>query len=228
MDINSKQTINFLLKPGLIFLMILVMFALSIAISTKEISKIQTRIKESETMKANLTKKVVTLETVEKVLPGDVGFIDIALPSKISTLYALSQIKETSATNSLLLNDIKTSNPVSDKAGIFKSTISFEVEGGKNDIFNFLNSFSTLLPIMKVDKVDINNSSSDFTSASVSLNVYSAELPKKLPTISSATTELTPAEIEILGKLAEYLLPGFIEPSAENIDNLSDRSDPFN
>lgn len=228
MDISSKQTINFLLKPGLIFLMILVMFALSIIISAREISKIQAQIESSENTKANLTKKVITLETVEKVLPGDVSFIDIALPSKISTLYALSQIKETSATNSLLLNDIKTSNPVSDKAGIFKSTISFEVEGNKNDIFNFLNSFSTLLPLMKVDKVDINNSSADFTSASVSLNVYSAELPKKLPTISTATTELTPLEIETLTKLSEYLLPGFIEPNAENIDNSSDRIDPFN
>jgi len=76
---------------------------------------------------------------------------------------------------------------------------------------------------MKVDKVKID--ASLIPHATISINVFSADLPKTIPAVSSATNELTADEINILKELATYNMPTFIEPKANTEEQ---REDPFN
>ena len=56
-------------------------------------------------------------------------------------------------------------------------------------------------------------------------SVYSSELPKTIPSISSVAVDLTDEELNLLNELVSYTLPVFAEPKATEQQV---KEDPFN
>jgi hypothetical protein len=162
---------------------------------------------------------------VSEILPGDVTFLDIVLPSKGAVLYGLSQIKSQALTYGITLSSLKTGIAIPESDGVYKTSISFDAEGEEQSIYTFLNSFSKLLPLMNVDKVSLNKSANN-ARTNVTISVYSSELPKKIPALTESVKELTRDEISTLQDLATYGIPQFVEPtlSTEGVA----KTDPFN
>ncbi|WKZ25750.1 MAG: hypothetical protein QY322_00330 [bacterium] len=225
MNTNTKNEINFLLKPVIIFSSVLILIIFSFVIGLRNISNLQSNITANKTTENTLSKKVLALETVSRTLPGDVTFLDVVLPSKGSVLYALSQIRTQSLNNNLNVSNLKTGNVIPESSGVMKSSVSFEVEGQESDVFTFLSSLGTVLPLINIDKVSF-NSSLGLSRANISVNVYSAELPKTIPSLTGVVSELTSQDITLLNELAGYTLPQFIEPTIEEAP--SQKTDPFN
>ncbi|MFZ3301759.1 MAG: hypothetical protein WA152_03540 [Microgenomates group bacterium] len=225
MDTNTKSQINFIAKPAAILGVIVLLFILVLTFGMKQITTVRTKIAAGNKSEATLRQKAQTLETVAEILPGDVTFLDVVLPSKGSVLYGLSQIKNQALSNSIALSSLKTGTQIPESDGVSKISISFDAEGEEQSIYNFLNSFSKLLPLMNVDKVSLNKSG-DLARASVSVSVYSSELPKKIPALTESVKELTKDEIATLTELATYGMPQFVEPEAANSN--STKTDPFN
>lgn len=225
MNTNTKNEINFLLKPVIIFSSVLILIIFSFVIGLRNISNLQSNITANKTTENTLSKKVLALETVSRTLPGDVTFLDVVLPSKGSVLYALSQIRTQSLNNNLNVSNLKTGNVIPESSGVMKSSVSFEVEGQESDVFTFLSSLGTVLPLINIDKISF-NSSLGLSRANISVNVYSAELPKTIPSLTGVVSELTSQDITLLNELAGYVLPQFIEPTIEEAP--SQKTDPFN
>lgn len=225
MDTNTKSQINFLIKPVAILFSIILLFILVLSFGMNQISAVRAKIAAGNKSEGTLRQKAQTLETVAEILPGDVTFLDVVLPSKGSVLYGLSQIKNQALSNSIALSSLKTGTQIPEGDGVYKISISFDAEGEEQNIYNFLNSFSKLLPLMNVDKVSLNKSG-ETARASVSVSVYSSELPKKIPALSESVKELTKDEIATLTELATYGMPQFVEPEVENSN--SNKVDPFN
>lgn len=225
MNTNLKGEINFLIKPLAILTVTILLLVLVIIVGLNNINKIRDQISSNKTIESQLNQKVLALETVTINLPGDISFLDIVLPHRGTVLYGLSQIKIQAANNQLLLSGVKTGNVVPEKEGLMKSSISFEVEGDEQSIFNFLSAFSTVLPLMTVDKVNF-TSLAGVARASVALNIYSADLPKKIPSLTGAVKELTTQDINLLRELSSYQLPSFIEPVVDPVNN--EGRNPFN
>lgn len=225
MNTNLKGEINFLAKPiGILFLIIgLFVFLLSFGI--KQINTIRSKIAANKKVEATLNQKIQTLETVGEILAGDVTFLDVVLPSKGSVLYGLSQIKSQSITYGVALSSLKTGTSVPEEGGLNKISISFDVEGQEQSIYSFLTSFSKILPLMNVDKASFSKSG-EVTRASVTLSVYSSELPKKIPAVTEAVKELSNEDITLLKELSTYLMPQFVEPGVST--TTSPKTDPFN
>jgi hypothetical protein len=225
MDTNLKSQLSFITKPLLILSTILILFVVVILFGVNKITSARAQIDSSSKVEASLRQKVTTLETVAEILPGNTTFLDVVLPSKGSVLYGLSQIKNQALSNNILLSSLKTGTSVPEDNGVFKTSISFDAEGDEQSIYLFLNSFSNLLPLMLVDKVSINKSS-DLVRASVTINVFSSELPKKIPALTESVKDLTKDEIDTITELSTYGMPQFVEPSAES--QSANKIDPFN
>lgn len=225
MDTNTKSQFNFLIKPVSILVVIILLFVLVISFGVSQITSVRTKIAAGNKSETTLKQKAQTLETVAEILPGDVTFLDVVLPSKGSVLYGLSQIKSQALTNNIVLSSLKTGTSIPESDGVYKTSISFDAEGEEQTIYIFLNSFSKLLPLMNVDKVSINKSD-ELARASVSISVFSSELPKKIPALTESVKELTKDEIKTLTELATYEMPQFVEPEVEN--SSPKKVDPFN
>lgn len=211
MDTNLKGEINFLIKPLSILAVVVLLLILVVIYGLNSVNKIRLEIDADKSVEASLTQKVLALETVTTNLPGDVSFLDIVLPSRGGVLYGLNQIKIQAVNNQLLLTGIKTGNVIPESNGLMKSAISFEVEGDEQSIYNFLAAFSNVLPLMTVEKANF-TTAAGAARAGVTLNIYSAELPKKIPSLTGAVKELTSQDITLLRELSGYQLPSFVEP----------------
>jgi hypothetical protein len=225
MDTNTKSQFNFLIKPVSILAVIILLFVLVISFGVNQITSVKTKIAAGNKSETTLKQKAQTLETVAEILPGDVTFLDVVLPSKGSVLYGLSQIKSQALINNIVLSSLKTGTSIPESDGVYKTSISFDAEGEEQTIYLFLNSFSKLLPLMNVDKVSINKSD-ELARASVSISVFSSELPKKIPALTESVKELTKDEIKTLTELSTYGMPQFVEPEVEN--SSPKKVDPFN
>lgn len=58
------------------------------------------------------------------------------------------------------------------------------------------------------------------------MNVYSTDLPKTIPSLSTAVNTLTDEEIKLLTELSKFTLPVFVEPKATEVTVT--KEDPFN
>lgn len=213
-----------LIKPVIFLISVVLILTVTIFIGINQISSLISKTNESKAVEVALNQKISILQKVTEVISGDTTFLDVVIPSKAAVLYGLSQIKNQAAINGLLVSNIKTGASVPDKNEIFKNQISFDVEGNAASVYNFLGSFSKILPLMNIEKIKINESSS-IVRAVTTLSIYSSQLPKTIPSVSSVAVDFSDSEIKLLNELTSYTLPLFVEPKAEEVNA---KEDPFN
>lgn len=221
---NLNSEIKFLIKPVSILLTLSILIISTILIGINQYSSVTSKIEDSKNVQLGLNKKLGTLQSIPDALSGDTTFLDVALPHKTAVLYGTSQIKLQSTKNNLVVSNIKTGAATEESGTILKTPISFDVEGDESSIYDFFQSFKKVLPLMNISRVKVSKSGSA-TRASALLNVYSADLPKTIPSISSSVNELTAEEIKTLKDISQYTLPTFIEPEVQTI---TPKADPFN
>lgn len=214
----------YLAKPIMYLVVAVIIIVASLSFGLGEISKLTSKIDEVKAEENLLNQKVFVLGKVTEVVSDNTTFLDLAIPSRAPTLYGLSQIKNLATKNNLLVSGIRTGASVPVPGGISSNSISFDVEGSEVDLYNFIASFKSSMPIMNVDKLKI-SSISPIARAYITVNVYSAELPKSIPSVSTSVQDFTAEEIETIRTLAGYTMPVFIEPKSTEV---TPKEDPFN
>lgn len=221
----TKSEFNFLIKPLAILFTVIGLIILIVTFGIKQINSLKSKLDSAQKNQRLLEQKVDTLESVGQVLSGDVTFLDIVLPNKGAVLYGLSQIKNQALNFGVALSGLKTGGVIPESSGVYKTSISFDAEGDEQNIHLFLQSFSRVLPLMNVDKVSLNKTNT-LTSASVSVSVFSSDLPKKIPAVTEAVNDFTREETDLLKEISSFTLPQFVEPSALQLE--SQKANPFN
>lgn len=224
MKLESNKDISFLIKPLLTLAFSVLLLVLVAVFGLKKITELRTQITALESSQKTLLAKVSILRNVSETIPEDMTNVNLALPSKGAVVYALSQVKNQAASNGLSLSNIKAGNTIPGVTGVSKTSINFDVDGDQNTIMTYLNNLTKSLPVMKIDKIKLDQASGT-SRASVSLNVYSAELPRRIPSLTSPVTELTAAEMDALTEISGYTSPDFTEPLPEDTGG---KEDPFN
>ncbi len=220
----SFSQAKFLIKPIGVFILIVALFAGSFYFGLGQVNLVRAKVDKSQKNQKLLSAKVEVLKSVVNVIPLDVTSIDLSLPSKGSTLYGMSQVKSQANSLGLTVSNLRTGNSIQTKEdGVYKVTISFNVMGDEQSVYTYLGSFSKLLPLMKIDKVEMSKDDG-IVSAAVILNVFSGELPKSIPSITSPVTGLTTDEVKMLDEVSSLLPPKFIVPT---IPEKSPKDDPF-
>lgn len=119
---------------------------------------------------------------------------------------------------------MKAGAEVKDNSGLKRVDISFEVDGAKPDIIEFVNKIKTISPITIVDKIKISEVNGA-TRANVTVKSFWADLPKTIPNLTQQVTDLTDKEEQTLMEVSLLTTPSFFvtEASEENVI-----ADPFN
>lgn len=219
---NSKE-LQYLTKPLTILFVLVVLIGVVISIAFRQITGLVDIKSDLDTNQTKLSEKLDTLESVKKILNDNINFVDIALPYRASVLYGLSQVKNLALKNAVIVTNLKAGSLVLEDNGISKNSLIFEVEGTELDIHNFLLSFYKSLPLMTIDKLKINKSDG-MARATVTLYVYSADLPEKIPAVTESVSGLTSDDIKILTTLSSYTSPTFFDPKTKENP---ERFDPF-
>lgn len=220
MSMESK----FLLKPIGILIFVIILFIGSLKFGLGQINSVKSKIDESKKNEKLLINKIDVLKNVTTKFPENISFIDLALPSKGIAIYGMSQVKNQADLLGLIVTNLRTGNPVDEKNGISRVSISFDVQGDEQLIYEYLNKFPKLLPLMKVDKLSISNIDG-ISNASVTLSAFSGDFPEKIPSLQSPVKDLTDSESEVLYELSNYIGPEFMVTEASS-DNF--KEDPFN
>jgi hypothetical protein len=213
------------MKPISIFIILVVAIVVVSIIFLNKVRVAAVELNDLKTTRNSLTQKLSVLESVEQKFSGDITFVDVALPSRNAVLYGLSQIRNLAVNSNVIIRGLKAGTVTEFGKGIDKNAISYGVEGDKTSVYNFLSSFSQILPLMTVEKMSLNVQGENVL-ADITMYVYSTELPKKIPSVTTQASDLTDKEIEVLGKLAKFTLPLFIEPKSQTGLTVP-RQDPF-
>jgi hypothetical protein len=223
LDTLNKEEHKYILKPLAIALVIFIFIVLIFTIGIKKLNLVVANNAAQSELNSNLSKKVSVLKKVNTVIAENTTFLDIVLPNKTAALYGLNIVKYNAIENNLIISNLKTSSASKVNDSISRTIISMELTGTEEDIYKFIDSFKKTLPLMKIDKFRLSDSD-DLANANVSLSVYSSELPKVIPAVSTSVDGLTSSETKLLLELETYKLPLFVEPKAQ-VEQV--KEDPF-
>lgn len=210
----TTNDLKFLAKPiGFFSLSLVVLGAVSF-VGINQLRDINQKIKASKKLQNTLTQNVEILREVEVEIGSQQDFIEVALPIGNTSVYFISQIKSLALENGLFISNIRTGVSSDQGGGIFRAGVTFDVEGSVDAITLFVNRLTKILPIGNVNEVRT-VMSGGIGRSSLTVDVYSSELPNQIPSLTSPIESLTAEEKDTLLELIGYTLPQFTKPEAQ-------------
>lgn len=208
------------------FLAIAALIILIFIVANTGYSRISSRLEELQGVQkdeAVLEQKLEILREIEEGILAQSDVSLIAMPDKNPALWMVGQLNGVAAPNSVYLFENKLRSESKDDSGL--SNIEFEtsVRGGQAQILNFLKAINSLAPISTIESVNLEEDKGTLV-AELKIKVYWADLPTKLPPLTTPVKRLTTQEEELLANIARLQRPTFtILPPSQP----SERQSPF-
>jgi hypothetical protein len=207
----SQTDLKFLAKPFGFFALSLVVLISVLSFGIKQIRQTNDKLGDAKKLKSILTQNVNTLSSVDEEIAEQQSFIEVVLPESNSQLFFISQARKMAYEKQVFITNIKTGMSTEADNGLSKASVSFDLEGPVDSISDYIDEIKMTLPLISVEKVET-TMANDLARSSITVNVYSAELPKKIPSLTSAVASFTAEEKELLVGLLDYTLPTFLKP----------------
>jgi len=224
MEYSTNSQLKYLAKPILILVAIISLLVFTVIFGIGKIKTLNVKIQAARVLKGQLTQKVDILQDVRGKVEEGVDLAAIALPSKGSILFGLSQIKNKVNSLGLTIENLKTTNVIKEEGGVERASISFDIVGDETNLYLFLDSFKKILPLSNINKLSITSEGGTSTAA-ITVNFYSSEAIEKIPAITGQVSGLTNEELDILNSLSSYEVPEFTIPT---VSEFPVRDDIFN
>ncbi len=224
----TARDMKTLLYPLVAFLLVLLIAGIALNTLWSKISTTRAQLAVSQKENTTLKQKAEVLQQKENESSLlESGKLTFALPLRSSSIYVLSQVKRKAADNMVVIEEISVSEPRV-QAEISQSVTSLKVTGTLESILTFIDSLSTVAPLVKTEnvKTDENDSSSDAVVATLSLTSYYSSYPEKIPALTQAISSLSPEEEQVISDIAGLEMPTI--PQNLDPDLPNNRSDPFN
>lgn len=203
-----------IVKTLLPLIVIIILFIVSAQVGFGAIGKARKNLSGIEKDIRTLTSKSAVLGDAEETVAEIGSSLSFLFPSQNPAVSVMSQVRSLAAKRSLILTNIKAGGESSDKSGLSKVDISFDVEGTRDSIVGFLADFAGILPITFVDKAKINEIGG-VARATIYVKSFWSDLPKKLPGLTENISSLTGEETKILQELLTLTLPAFLDIPAQ-------------
>lgn len=151
--------------------------------------------------------------------------INAGIPENNSSLMMLAQIKSLASGFGLNLTNLTVSTPIKEKGSdLFRVDLQFDLDGSFEQIIPFLAQLKSYAPVNNIQEVEF-VSGTESARGTITITVYYAELPQKIPAITDPVVELNAKEMEILSLLEGLGSPVFVDQEPTNPDLL--RTNPF-
>ena len=202
---SVRQTIS----AGLPLAIVIILFVLVGEFGVPKVVEIRTEISSAEHSQNIMTQKLKLLQTFSSTASLVTSAADTAVPSTDPTLEVISQIRTVATANGVQLSSIKTSGGQASNAGLNQSVVSFTVQGTRQQIFSFIDGLTNVAPIIVIDKINISEATGS-DNADITVDSYSADLPKTIPSIDAPISGLTQTENDTLNKINVLTQPGIV------------------
>jgi len=218
LDINLDQISLKDLKPlgvpfgSILFLLVLFIVAFNVAFSQIEIQRDE--ISTAERNVNTLREKINILREFDQLTTqATITSLQGALPNTNSALPLLSQVKKLANFYLLTFSNLNVNAASRDKAGLSRVEMKFDLDGSFEQIIPFLRDLRLHAPISNITGVEF-SSLGEIARSTVTVNVYFADFPGKIPSLTDPVNNLTSAEIDTLLTIEELVLPNFVELDA--------------
>ena len=195
-----------------IFLLVLIVFSGNFFIG--KIRKITEQKRQISSKLETVEAKIATLESAANNVKKFVSVASYAVPEKNPSLLVTSQIRKLAAVNNILLDSFivtagsQNSQAENQQQLLVAHQISFVATGaGYNEISGFVTKLNNLLPLLRLDSIEVNKVSQNNIEAKIGLSVFSAPYPKTLTLVDESLGGLTESEQGILTLLETYNAP---------------------
>lgn len=215
---NAKLMLNtFLPTLGIILLAVIV-----VKFGLGKVSDTRSKMLVTQKNQSVLLDKLSIIRNFNESLAGRSGAILIALPDSNPSLAVLNQIKNLGFQSGVVISSIKSGVEVKEDTGISRVDITFDIDGSRVNILNFVKNVPTIAPITLVYQVKINETSAS-ARANVTLRTFWAQLPSQLPILTEAVKGLDQNEMELISQIEGLTKPQFTQVPAAP----SGKDDPF-
>ncbi len=195
-----------------IFLLVLIVFSGNFFVG--EIREITEQKRQMSLKLETVEAKIATLESSANNVKQFVSVASYAVPEKNPSLLVTSQIRKLAAVNDILLDSFivtagsQNSQAENQQQLLMAHQISFVAIGaGYNEISGFVTKLNSLLPLLRLDSIEVNKANQNNIEAKIGLSVFSAPYPKTLTLVDESLGGLTESEQGILTLLETYNAP---------------------
>lgn len=210
-------------KTFLPLVVVIILFTIVGQFGFGKIRDIRNQIETAKSDQKILTQKLDILRKIEDTGEQSSNLVVVALPDSNPSLLVVSQIKLLAGKNGLTIGGLKASSPAAGTTGLSSVNISFTLTGSRPQIESFIKGVSSFAPITIVDRIKINESGPGISMGGITLKSFWAAFPTKVPAVSQALADFTPAEQQTLQDLRSLTLPIFSQVPAGQ----GGKSDPF-
>ena len=214
--------IKILAIPLISLIGIIICFIVGLNIGLEQINKQKKEINVIEKNILVLEKKQSILEHVKTTLQSEIQFFSLALPDSNPSLSIIYQIRNFSAINGLIFENIKSGSEVNEKS-YSNVNLNFDLFGDLYNIFNFVRATESFAPIVNVETLKLTQSGDTYM-GTVSLRGYWADFPKEISAISQPIGDFSDEELEAIARISKLSIPSFssLTPTA-----FPERVNPF-
>lgn len=197
----------------------------------KQINNLRKNNKDLSSKNQVLLNKVNDLKVYEKDISGDLVSVTTGvLPISNSGLFALSQLRNLAATNSLSIQKASINGIalVPNTVDIYLVSLEVEVKGEDVLVAKFISEISNSTPLMEVISIRGKAQKNELTSI-IGIYSYYSPLPEFLPSITQNVEGLSELESELFAKISEFKKPvinTIVNPEF-NLEEIPQREDPF-
>ena len=215
LPVSVKQT----LIAALPLVIVAVLFALVGNFGISKVQDIGSQIKSAESDQAALNQKLSVLQTLSSLAASGTGPAVSALPDKNPALLAISQLKFIASEDGVTLSQLTAGGGVGGETGLSVTGISFSAEGTRSQIISFLTDTAKVAPLIVLSSFKISENGVE-VKTDITAKSFWAGLPKTIPPVTQAISDLTDAEKETLARITNLTQPTFIQvtPSTGNIN----------
>lgn len=216
---NSKEILNSTAP----FFIVLVLIIITAKFGLGKVFDQNLEVKKLTLEKTTLNQKIKILSSLTDSTEFRTTSAAIALPELNPSLTVVSQLKSLALQNGIILLGIKAGAETKDTSGLLRVDISFEIDGAKPLIINFIKEVSNIAPITLLDKVKIADSG-ELTRADISVKSFWSPFPKTISGVTESVNDLTEQEVQVLTEIENLTMPEFVVNST-TIENA--RENPF-
>jgi Tfp pilus assembly protein PilO len=223
--IKIPENMLTVLKAFLPLLVVVILFIIVGQFGFGKISDIRSEIETAKSDQKILTQKLDILRRIEGNGEQSSNLVVTALPESNPSLLVTSQVRILAGKNGLTVGSLKASSPAAGTTGLSSVNISFNIMGSRSQIETFIKEVGSIAPITIVDRIKITESGPGTSMGGITLKSFWAPFPTKVPAVSQALTDFTPAEQQTLEELRSLTQPIFSQIPAST--SSSGKSDPF-
>lgn len=208
---NLYKKYKVTLRPISVILVSIFLSIASISVFWGRIQEVRAKIIASEQQNGVLNERFNTLNSLFAEARESSTLLAFTLPESNPAIFILAHLNRLSTEHELRIDNLSINKGgLSFEAeGINSVSVSFDLYGPYTKVYTFIADLSKIAPVVNLESVKLQKDEVEGTKTEVRLSGFYADLPDKLPPITSPLDDFTDDEKSTINFLQTFIQPTF-------------------